>query len=81
MKHFLHKAALVSSDLSSQPPTLIPGQFHHHGLGLGGCPAAAIDYHLLCDLTQVYGGAAKITMLLGFHPQTICQYQLQWGLV
>ncbi len=81
MKHFLREAALVSSDPPSQPPTLIPGQFRHHGLGLGGCPAAAINYHLLHDLTQVYGGAAKIAMLLGFHPRTIRQYQLRWGLV
>ncbi|KAK0474592.1 hypothetical protein IW261DRAFT_1568598 [Armillaria novae-zelandiae] len=81
MKHFLCEVALVSSDPPSRPPTLIPGQFHHHGLGLGGCPAAAINFHLLRDLTQVYGGAAKITTLLGFHPRTICRYQLRWGLV
>ncbi len=75
----MREAALISSDPPSRPPALVPSKFRSNGLG--GRPSAAINYPLLRDLTQVYGGAAKIATLLGFHPRTIRRHQLRWGLV
>ncbi len=79
IKHFLREAALISSDPPCRPPALVPAKFRDNGLG--GRPSADIKYPLLRDLTRVYGGAAKIATLLGFHPRTIRRHQLRWGLV